>query len=141
MSKLPYLVSEINAAMEVYLSGRTGQQYNRTAFILCDDAVELASKLFLLTDNKKWSDKKPGQATKPCPMKPAPLACPRHPANITPAPTEAGFKNFRDVTADVRGVFLAKRTATTPTPTGCSRVSRTDETDAMASSIQLIYST
>jgi hypothetical protein len=35
MNKLPYLVQEINAAMEVYLSGRTGQHYNRTAYILC----------------------------------------------------------------------------------------------------------
>lgn len=114
MSKLPYLVQEINAAMEVYLSGRTGQQYNRTAFILCDDCVELASKLFLLTDKKSWSDKKPGQPTKPCPMNPAPAACPRNPANIGPPPAEAGFKNFRDVTADVRAVFLAKRAADHP---------------------------
>lgn len=29
MSKLPYLVDEINAALEIYLSGRVGQQYNR----------------------------------------------------------------------------------------------------------------
>ena len=60
MSKLPYLVAEINAALEVYLSGRIGQQYNRTAFILCDDGTELASKLFLLTDTPKWSDTRPG---------------------------------------------------------------------------------
>lgn len=86
MSKLPYLVAEINAALEVYLSGRTGQQYNRTAFILCDDCAELASKLFLLTDNKKWSDK---GAEKP-------------------------FKSFKDVGAEVRAVFLAKRAADYP---------------------------
>jgi len=35
MSKLPYLIAEVNAALEVYVSGRTGQQYNRTAFVLC----------------------------------------------------------------------------------------------------------
>ena len=81
MTKLPYLVAEINAALEVYLSGRTGQQYNRTAYILCDDGAELASKLFLLTDDKKWSDSKAG----------------------------GRFKNFRDVTGEVRGVFQAKR--------------------------------
>ncbi len=86
MSKLPYLVSEINAAMEVYLSGRTGQQYNRTAFILCDDYVELSCKLFLLTDTPTWSDRR---------------------ANKT-------FKNFRDITAEVRSVFLAKRVADHP---------------------------
>ena len=81
MSKLPYLVAEINAALEVYISGRTGQQYNRTAFILCDDSAELANKLFLLTDNPTWGDTR---------------------ANGT-------FKNFKNVSAEVRAVFLAKR--------------------------------
>src|SRR3990172_12883885 len=81
MSKLPYLVAEINAALEVYLSGRTGQQYNRTAFILCDDCAELASKLFLLTDTPAWSDTK----------------------------ANGRFKNFEDVSGEVRAVFLAKR--------------------------------
>jgi DNA polymerase/3'-5' exonuclease PolX len=83
MSKLPYLVAEINAALEVYLSGRTGQQYNRTAFILCDDGAELASKLFLLTDTPIWSDVK----------------------------ANGHFKRFKEVTADVRGVFQTKRAA------------------------------
>lgn len=81
MSKLPYLVAEINAAMEVYLSGRTGHQYNRTAFILCDDCAELASKLFLLTDRPAWTDMK----------------------------ANGYFKSFRDVTKEVGTVFLAKR--------------------------------
>ena len=83
MSKLPYLVAEINAALEVYLSGRTGQQYNRTAFILCDDCAELASKLFLLTDTPAWSDTK----------------------------ANGRFKNFKDVSGEARAVFLAKRAA------------------------------
>ena len=39
--QVAYLVVEINAALEVYLSGRTGQQYNRTAYILGDDGAEL----------------------------------------------------------------------------------------------------
>lgn len=81
MPKLPYLVQEVNAAMEVYLSGRTGQQFNRTSFILCDDCAELASKLFLLRDNTQWSDKK----------------------------TNGAYKRFKEVTAEVRGVFQAKR--------------------------------
>lgn len=81
MSKLPYLVAEINAALEVYLSGRTGQQYNRTAYILCDDCAELASKLFLLTDTPAWSDTK----------------------------ANGHFKRFKDVTAEVRTVFQANR--------------------------------
>jgi hypothetical protein len=83
MSKLPYLVSEVNAALEVYLSGRTGQQYNRTAFILCDDGVELASKLFLITDDPAWSDQKGGNR----------------------------FKNFWDISREVRSVFRRKRPA------------------------------
>ena len=81
IQKLPYLVAEINAALEVYLTGRTGQQYNRTAFILCDDGAELAGKLLLLIDNPQWSDAKP----------------------------KGGFKRFKDVSAEVRAVFLAKR--------------------------------
>jgi hypothetical protein len=81
MSKLPYLVIEINAALEVYLSGRIGQQYNRTTFILCDDGVELASKLFLIRDTPTWSDTKPS----------------------------GSFKNFKEVTSEVRVVFQVKR--------------------------------
>lgn len=81
MNKLPYLVAEINAALEIYLSGRTGQQYNRTAFILCDDAVELTSKLFLIINTSKWSDKK-----------------------------ENGyFKSFHDITGEIQTFFTAKR--------------------------------
>ncbi len=83
MSKLPYLISEINSAIEVYLSGRTGQQYNRTAFILCDDGAELASKLFLLTDTPTWDDRK----------------------------AKGHFKRFNEITKDVRAVFKAKRAA------------------------------
>jgi hypothetical protein len=111
VSKLPYLVAEINAALEVYLCGRTGQQYNRTVFILCDDGAELASKLFLITDNNHWSDKKPPRPTTPCQMSPQPLACPRHPANILAPTGDGGFKNFRDVTTEVRAVFALKRAA------------------------------
>lgn len=81
MSKLPYLVAEVNAALEVYLSGRIGQQYNRTAFILCDDCTELASKLFLLRDTLAWKDTK----------------------------QNGNFKRYKDVTREVRAVFLAKR--------------------------------
>jgi hypothetical protein len=77
--KIPYLVSEINAALEIYLSGRTGQQYNRTVFILCDDDAELASKLF--TDNLAWNDTK----------------------------ASGHFKRFKEVTAEVRAIFKTKR--------------------------------
>ncbi|HVR23113.1 MAG TPA: hypothetical protein VMU26_07310 [Candidatus Polarisedimenticolia bacterium] len=65
------------------MSGRTGQQYNRTAFVLCDDCVELASKLFLLTDTSTWSDQ-----------------------NAT-----GGYKGFRTVTREVGAIVQAKRPA------------------------------
>lgn len=81
MNKLPYLVAEINAALEIYLSGRTGQQYNRVAFILCDDATELASKLFLIIDTPSWSDTK----------------------------SNGNFKNFQIVTNEVRTIFATKQ--------------------------------
>lgn len=86
MDKLRYLVAEVNAAIEVYLSGRTGQQYNRTAFILCDDCCELSNKLFLLVDDPQWSDTRAG----------------------------GRFKNFRVITSEVQAVFRQKRQADVP---------------------------
>jgi hypothetical protein len=86
IKKLTYLVFEINAALEIYISGRTGQQYNRTSYILCDDATELTSKLYLLVDCPTWSDTKSG----------------------------GHFKNYRDITTEVRALFLAKRHADHP---------------------------
>lgn len=81
MNKFPYLVAEVNAALEIYLSGRTGQQYNRTAFILCDDCAELASKLFLLTHVNGWNDKR-----------------------------ENGFfKKFKEITGEVRSTLSVRR--------------------------------
>jgi len=61
---LTYLVDEICAGVEIYYTGRTGGQYLKTAFILCDDYSELVSKLFLLTDNRQWTDKKPNNKLK-----------------------------------------------------------------------------
>lgn len=55
---LTYLMDEICAGVEIYFTGRTGGQYLKTAFILCDDYTELVSKFFLLTDNPAWSDQK-----------------------------------------------------------------------------------
>lgn len=58
MGKLSYLMDEICAGMEVYYSGRTGGQYLKTAFILCDDYVELITKLYLVEKLVGWTDKK-----------------------------------------------------------------------------------
>ena len=81
MNQLPYLLDEICAGVEIYFTGRTGGQYLKTAFILCDDYTELAAKLFLLTDNKHWSDQK----------------------------ASGSFKNYHDILHDVEVVFSAKR--------------------------------
>jgi hypothetical protein len=86
MNELPYLLDEICAGVEVYFTGRTGGQYLKTAFILCDDYSELTAKLFLLTDDKHWRDKNAG----------------------------GGFKNYDNVQQDVRGVLAAKRPADLP---------------------------
>lgn len=57
-TSLTYLMDELCAGVEIYYTGRTGGQYLKTAFILCDDYVELVSKLFLVTDNPDWTDRK-----------------------------------------------------------------------------------
>jgi hypothetical protein len=75
-----YLVDEICAGVEIYYTGRTGGQYLKTAFILCDDYSELVSKLFLLTYNPQWTDKKPNNQ----------------------------FKNYHDVMQDVKAVVTVK---------------------------------
>src|SRR5438552_1470957 len=84
MSQLTYLVDEICAGIEIYFTSRTGGQYRKTAYILCDDYTELTSKLFLLTGNPNWSDTKP----------------------------DGRWKTYPDIQQDVYGVFtLANRPA------------------------------
>ena len=58
MSQLPYLMREICSGMEIYFSTRTGGSYNKTSFILCDDYVELLSKLWLAEKVNGWTDTK-----------------------------------------------------------------------------------
>ncbi len=77
---LAYLMDEICAGVEIYYTGRTGGQYLKTAFILCDDYSELVSKLFLLTGNAQWTDKK----------------------------SNNHFKNYQDVLQDVESVVCEK---------------------------------
>jgi hypothetical protein len=83
---LVYLMDEICAGAEIYFTGRTGGQYLKTAFILCDDYTELASKLFLLLHNHHWSD----------------------------ARTGGGFKNYTTVLQEARGVIQAIRSNDLP---------------------------
>jgi hypothetical protein len=76
---LTYLMDEICAGVEIYYTGRTGGQYLKTAFILCDDYSELVAKLFLLTDDPRWTDTKPNNQ----------------------------FKNYHDVLQEVTNVVAA----------------------------------
>jgi hypothetical protein len=77
MTQLGYLMDEICAGVEIYYTGRQGGQYLKTAFILCDDYTELTSKLFLLTKDPNWPDKK----------------------------SNGKFKNYHDIQNDVQGKF------------------------------------
>jgi hypothetical protein len=100
---LAYLMDEICAGVEIYYTGRLGGQYWKTAFILCDDYTELVSKVFLLTDNPRWTDKKPtgGRANCSAPT------CGRA-AGHTGTITES-FKNYFDVLRDVENIVAGKK--------------------------------
>ena len=58
MPQLVYLVDEIGSGMEIYYSSRLSGRYLKAAFILCDDYVELLSKLWLVENVNGWTDKK-----------------------------------------------------------------------------------
>lgn len=58
MVNVMHLAEEICAGAEIYYTGRTGGQYFKTSFILCDDYTELSSKLFLIQSDSNWSDRK-----------------------------------------------------------------------------------
>ena len=81
MAQLTYLMDEICSGVEIYFTGRTGQQYLKTAFILCDDYTELTSKLFLKIDDPSWTDQK----------------------------GNGRFKSYHDIHTDVQRVFSEKR--------------------------------
>lgn len=58
MTRLRYLVEEIAVGLEVYCVGRSGGHTLKSAYVLCDDYTELASKLYLLETVSGWSDLK-----------------------------------------------------------------------------------
>lgn len=60
MPDLSYLMEEICCGVEVYVSSRTGGQYRKTAFILCDDYTELTTKLHLKNAVAGWTDTNAG---------------------------------------------------------------------------------
>jgi len=80
MPRLTYLLDEICAGLEIYYSGRTGGQYDKTSFLLCDDYVELTSKLYLTEGDPGWVESLPG----------------------------GRFKSFHTVVDEVRGLYESK---------------------------------
>lgn len=119
MSQLTYLMREIGAGVEIFYSSRTGGQFLKTAFILCDNYTELASKLFLVEDDPKWADTDDTEARRSETAKTAVDTAIK--SGATPAQKDlerlvkgAGrdrFKNFHRVLQDVHDVFDSKRHA------------------------------
>jgi hypothetical protein len=109
---LTYLMDELCAGVEIYYTGRSGGQYLKTAFILCDDYSELVSKLFLLTDNPHWQDTK----------------------------ADGHWKSYHDVQNDVSDVFTAKRAADLPmlTPLQANMQARRDRRNDFFHSTDLL---
>ena len=66
-TELTYLMDEICAGVEIYFTGRQGGQYWKTAFILCDDYIELTSKLYLSENTPDWSEKRRNKSFKTFP--------------------------------------------------------------------------
>lgn len=122
MSQLTYLMREICAGIEIFYSSKTGGQFWKTAFILCDNYTELASKLFLIESNPKWSDTRDKEAKKFIKAQKAvsdALQAGTQSTNddlerLAKGAGKDSFKNFHDVLKDVREVFDTKRKGELP---------------------------
>lgn len=122
MSQLTYLMREICAGIEIFYSSKTGGQFFKTAFILCDNYTELTSKLFLIENDPKWSDMRDKEAKKFEKAQKAVEAAlnagkPPTTSDIERLTKGAGkdnFKNYHDVLKDVHDIFDAKRNAELP---------------------------
>lgn len=122
MSQLTYLMREICAGIEIFYSSKTGGQFWKTAFILCDNYTELASKLFLVEDNPNWSDTDDTEARRFEAARTAVETALR--GGTTPSSDDlrrlvrgAGrdrFKNYHRVLQDVHDVFVTKRSSEVP---------------------------
>lgn len=119
MSQLTYLMREIGAGVEVFYSSRTGGQFWKTAFILCDNYTKLLSKLFLIEDDSNWSDTDETEIRKLEAARTRVDTAIRN--RTTPLPDDLKrlvkgvgrdrFKNFHRVLQDVHDVFDSKRSA------------------------------
>lgn len=122
MSQLTYLMREICAGIEIFYSSKTGGQFWKTAFILCDNYTELASKLFLVEDDPNWSDTDDTEAQRFETARTAVSTAIT--SGSTPSQADlrrlvrgAGrdrFKSFHRVLQDVHDVFGNKRSSEVP---------------------------
>jgi len=111
------LLRNICTGVEIYFTGRSEDEYLKTAFVLCDDYTELTSKLWLITDNTKWSDTHAKEANKLIAARKNVAAMAKGEGTATPeeiALVENGgrfdkFKAYDEVLNDVRGVMEKKR--------------------------------
>jgi len=122
MSQLTYLMREICAGIEIFYSSKTGGQFWKTAFILCDNYTELASKLFLVEDDPNWSDTDDTEAQRFEAARTAVQTAITEGSTASQADLRrlvrgAGrdrFKNFHRVLRDVHDVFVTNRSSEVP---------------------------
>ncbi len=119
MGQVTELAREIVSATEIFFLGKSEQQYNNATFILCDDYAEIASKLFLLQDNPRWSgaDVSKMKDYNEAKKKVRQAAQNNQQADqswldiFDRGEPKDSMKQFHTVFADVEAVFTQKRTA------------------------------
>lgn len=84
MTTLRHLAEEICVGLQIYVAGRSGT-FLKTAFLLCDDYTELATKMYLTRRDPAWQDQADGR-----------------------------FKNYHRVLDDLLAVIDADRGADSP---------------------------
>lgn len=113
---------EIGAGVEIFYSSKSGGQFWKTAFILCDNYTELASKLFLIADNPQWSDMRDKEAKKfekaqtdvTKALKAGTIPITTDIERLAKGAGKDNFKNYHDVLKDVHNVFDTKRKTELP---------------------------
>jgi hypothetical protein len=55
MTTVRHLTEEICVGLQIYVAGRSGSHL-KSAFVLCDDYTELATKMYLVMCSPAWSD-------------------------------------------------------------------------------------
>jgi hypothetical protein len=117
MNQLTYLMREIGAGVEIFYSSKTTGQFIKSAFVLCDNYTELLSKLFLIENDRNWSDSH-GREVREFEIARRNIDT-AYQNSQTPSQqdleiyyrgAEGRFKNYHHVLQDVRDVFANNRT-------------------------------